>query len=94
MALIRVCDRCESDSSRVVVLVHFTINKRGKQSKNQSSDLCPKCIKQLRSFLSGEYCDEDWEEDEDPKSKTEQDDSYSLCSDCDKPRINCDCATR
>jgi len=70
MALVRVCDRCESDD----VDETDTYNCSGVRSLDivipgqnlfpfMQVDLCAACRKKLMAFLEGKYSDENWEEE-------------------------------
>jgi hypothetical protein len=72
MALVRVCDRCESDGGDIIKVTFIYVETDNEKILNElaspdfpkSADLCPACFKQFRGFISGELCIEDDSDDE------------------------------
>ena len=74
MALVRICDRCESDAQFGMLTI--SVGAVNPQSSNntlllgpmstffRTVDLCQDCQAQLKKFLDGELCLQDEEPDE------------------------------
>jgi len=87
MALIRICDRCESDSSKVETIVI-----RFKTLADREVDLCPTCIEKLSCFFTGDDETENEEEETSPEeSKKEQDETIAMCDTCNLSPNDCTC---
>jgi hypothetical protein len=94
MALVRVCDRCESDAR--IGMKTLAIGERidgntyvvrsDERAYFRQVDFCSECVVKLSAFIAGEYSDEDWEEKQEGESKKGKEDenlsAHSATCDC------------
>lgn len=84
MAMIRVCDRCESDERINMLSLSIGIPEKGEPTRLKGPmsnyfrevDLCAECVIQLNGFLDGSLLLDTEEETDSEESKKEQDAEY------------------